>query len=237
MVLGRILLGSLFLFGGTVAQSHFQPVPSTGIPYIVVITDVTVAGDSLAGGSEIAVFDDTLCVGAGLFEGEYNFQLTAWQGDESQGLSGFTPGDSMRFRVWTNTLGDFQEFEADPAYEQGNGLFGNGSYAALSLTATPLSTQVRNPSILPDTYLLNPYPNPFNAAVSIPVQTPPRRSVTVEIISLSGKQIKTWRVDRNTTLVWPGIRADGAPVSSGLYFVRVNPGIGRPFVKPITLLK
>lgn len=49
---------------GYSGSGYFQPVSSTGLPYMIVIEDILVDGLFTPGnGDEIAVFDDTLCVG------------------------------------------------------------------------------------------------------------------------------------------------------------------------------
>jgi hypothetical protein len=48
---------------------------------------------------------------------------------------------------------------------------------------------------LPDAFTLNrPYPNPFNAEVTIPLSLPKRTEVQVEVFNLLGQKIDTYDV-------------------------------------------
>ncbi|MBT3207310.1 MAG: choice-of-anchor D domain-containing protein [Bacteroidetes bacterium] len=121
----------------------FSPVSPTGIPYNIVITNLLIDGMQPGIGSQIGVFDDTLCVGAITYSNSGNMQLIAWQGDQNQNLAGFTPGDTMIFKLYTNWYSNIEIFEAVPTYVQGNGTFGNGSFAVVDLNiSTGLSPDV-----------------------------------------------------------------------------------------------
>ncbi len=63
---------------------HFTPVAATGLPYTIVITDAKIDELTIDVGDEIAVFDGETCVGAGIFDGSFNFVLTAWKNDAGQ---------------------------------------------------------------------------------------------------------------------------------------------------------
>ncbi len=118
---------------------YFSPVAPTGLPYTVVLTNATIDGETLGVGDEVAVIDNDLCVGAGVFDGTFNFVVTAWQGDDGQGLAGFTPGHPMTFAIYDNS----SDLEATvvPLYSVGNGNFGYGQFTAVSLTSTVYQTQ------------------------------------------------------------------------------------------------
>ncbi|MFQ6609240.1 MAG: right-handed parallel beta-helix repeat-containing protein, partial [Fidelibacterota bacterium] len=113
---------------------HFSPVAPTGLPYTIVVTNTTIDGETLGVGDEIAVFDGDLCVGAGVFDGTFNYVITAWQGDEGQGLAGFTPGDAIEFGIYDNSAD--LEATVTPEYSIGNGTFGYGQFTAVSLAST-----------------------------------------------------------------------------------------------------
>jgi len=117
---------------------HFIPVPETGKPYTLVIKDATIDGVTIDVGDEIGVFDDELCVGAGIFDGTFNFTFTAWESDG--GLDGFTPGNDMIFKMY-DTSADLETNEADETYYIGNDTFGHGVFSALSLEASVYNFQ------------------------------------------------------------------------------------------------
>jgi len=113
---------------------YFSPVAPTGLPYTVVVTSATIDELEAGVGDEIAVFDGELCAGAGVFDGSFNFVITAWQGDDGQELAGFISGNPMTFRIYDNSA----DLEATVAtsYSIGNGNFGYGQFTAVSLTST-----------------------------------------------------------------------------------------------------
>ncbi len=114
-------------------SSLFTPVSPTGLPYTIIISSAVIDGLPLMPGAQLGVFDGDLCVGAILYSGESNLQLVAWEGDQSQGLAGFTPGNEMEFRVRTDWFGLMETFTAVPVYSAGDGTFGYGVYSALDL--------------------------------------------------------------------------------------------------------
>lgn len=118
---------------------HFSPVAETGMPYTIVITDAILDGKTINIGDEIGVFDGDVCVGAGVFDGSFNFVVTAWEGDPANSLDGFTSGNPVRFKVF-DTSADL-EAVTDAHYSIGDGTFGYGQFSALSLISTVYSTQ------------------------------------------------------------------------------------------------
>ncbi|MCB2198637.1 T9SS type A sorting domain-containing protein [bacterium] len=110
-------------YEGSGGEQHFWPVPETGLPYAIVVASATFGEGELPPGSEIAVFDGDLCVGMEIVD-NYPVSITAWQGDASQGLDGFTPGNDIIFRAWVH--GDMMEYPASATYIQGDGTFGFG---------------------------------------------------------------------------------------------------------------
>lgn len=74
--------GSLFRFSAAIilgiaiidslnAQEHFQPVEETGSFSTIVIQSASINDAQPQIGDEIAVFDETLCVGAVVFQGTF----------------------------------------------------------------------------------------------------------------------------------------------------------------------
>ena len=114
---------------------HFTFTANTGDSYSIVVTAATLDGASLAAGDEIGVFTpNNLCVGASVWTGIPPLALTAWVDDsQTSGVDGYAAGDTMFFRIWQQS-GD-KEFDAEPSYAQGNGSFGNGAFAQVSLAA------------------------------------------------------------------------------------------------------
>ena len=72
------------------------------------------------------------------------------------------------------------------------------------------------------------YPNPFNAQTVIKYDLPKASPVSIRIYDLMGRTIKT--IDQNITkpgkyqFTWYGRDATLKPVSSGVYFIRLQAG-------------
>jgi hypothetical protein len=218
------------------AQSHFTSVESTGVPYIIIITNVDVAGTDLVVDAEIGVFNDSLCVGVGTFTGSYNYQFSAWQANQSQELPGFTVGNEMQFRVWTLYDGSWQEFEASPVFEAGDGTFGSGVYAVLSMNVSVVDLGSGTPAIQPESFRLGAYPNPFNARITLPVTLAEQSSAKLSIVSLQGQEIWSRSINQTTHLSWNGLDSWDREVPSGIYMVVLRSD-SKQLVESITLLK
>ena len=124
----------------------FSPVDPTGLPYSFIITNVTIDGGSLPAGATIAVYDNTLCVGASYFDYQNNTQIVAWEKDISQGLNGFTNGSTATFKIRMPWFSDLQIFTATPTYTQGDGDFGTGTFSVVSLSISTGLTPIASVS-------------------------------------------------------------------------------------------
>ncbi len=111
---------------------YFTPVASTGKPYQVVITDAEIDGTDIGVGDEIGLFDDTLCVGAGLFDGSFNLVITAW---EQGGTAGFIPGHPITFRIYDNSA-DLEAIVENVVYLVGDGTFKFNQFTSVKLYST-----------------------------------------------------------------------------------------------------
>ncbi len=129
-------------YGETVPATpvYFSPVAATGKPYTIVINDAKIDGVTIQVGDEIGVFDGELCVGAGIFNGTFNFAFTAWESDPGQSLPGFTPGNPMSFRLY-DTSADLETNEAEETWIIGNDTFGHGVFSVVALQASVYNIQ------------------------------------------------------------------------------------------------
>jgi hypothetical protein len=71
------------------------------------------------------------------------------------------------------------------------------------------------------------YPNPFNMSTMIPFQTSQQSTVSLTIYNLLGQRVRTLLGRQETApgihrVVWDGLSDAGLPVSSGVYFYRLN---------------
>ena len=111
-------------------EPYFTSVESTGLPYAIVVASASMGEGALNNGDEIAVFDGELCVGAAIVDG-YPVAITAWQGDPSHELAGFTAGNDILFRVYVT--GEEREYPATASYIAGDGTYGFGSGSNVDL--------------------------------------------------------------------------------------------------------
>jgi len=129
-------------YGETVPASpvHFISVAETGLPYTIIVSDAKIDGQTIDVGDEIGIFDGDLCVGAGIFDGTFNFIIAAWKENPGQGFAGFTHGNNMTFRLY-DTSADLETNDADEIYYIGNDTFGYGVFSALSLETSIYNIQ------------------------------------------------------------------------------------------------
>jgi len=120
----------------TPGAEAFEPVPPTGLPYNIVLADLTINGSEIPVGTQIGVFDGELCVGTAFYAGNPNQNLVAWQADPSQSLAGFTPGHPMTFKYHLAWYSEIRNFDAQKTMVKGNGNFGFGSYSAVDLAVS-----------------------------------------------------------------------------------------------------
>ena len=100
---GNTLTTSSINLSGSGMDGYFTPVMPTGLPYTILINDITIDGNALTPGDEIGVFEydanteNDLCVGSFIYtdENEDIFQIIAWEADPELGLSGFTSGSDI----------------------------------------------------------------------------------------------------------------------------------------------
>jgi hypothetical protein len=118
------------------SNAAFAPVKPTGLPYNIVVNSVLIDGKPLSVGSQVAVFDGDLCVGASVYRESGNLQIITWQEDPALNLEGFEEGKPLSFKVRTEWLSEEHVFEATADFTTGNGLFGNGAFSAASLSVT-----------------------------------------------------------------------------------------------------
>lgn len=96
----------------------------------------------------------------------------------------------------------------------------------LKYDSTETTIEPQNSPLPERVRLVQPYPNPFNASTVIQYQIPNTRFVTIEIVNLPGKFIRTLVQSTQSKgryhIEWDGRNAQGEPVSSGIYFVTLS---------------
>jgi hypothetical protein len=74
----------------------------------------------------------------------------------------------------------------------------------------------------PSTFSLSAYPNPFNSATNISIDGDLETVSEIAIYDITGRRIISFAPA--PTITWDGTDSRGAPVSSGIYFVKVRAG-------------
>jgi flagellar hook assembly protein FlgD len=71
---------------------------------------------------------------------------------------------------------------------------------------------------------LTNFPNPFNPSTTISFNLPQISSnVEIEIYNLKGQKIREFSIfNFKSSIVWDGTDQTGKPVSSGIYFAKLN---------------
>lgn len=93
----------------------------------------------------------------------------------------------------------------------------------------------KDASIIPSVIVFSPYPNPFNASVTIPYQLSSAMNITVSIYNLSGQKVQDifsgYKTPGFYTATW-----DATGFASGTYYCMVNNGHSRQ-IRKIQYLK
>lgn len=116
----------LIFLNHVVICQHFLPVTPTGKYCPIIIQDAKISGIRIFPGDEIAVFNDTLCVGSTSYIGSFPASFSASMKvilPNSTILPGAVEQDSMIFKIYQVSSG--QELQAKAYYETG-GIFYEG---------------------------------------------------------------------------------------------------------------
>lgn len=116
------------------SQTYFSVVEPTGLPYHIIVSSVLVDGNPASPGTEIGIFDDTLCVGLGVVSSTDNIDIVTWEGSANPLLPGFSNGSPILAKLYVNMFGTDMEMDADITFSTGNGTFGSGSFSVVSLS-------------------------------------------------------------------------------------------------------
>lgn len=106
---------------------HYSPI--SGNDYTIIITYAEIDGTTIDVGDEIAAFDGNTCVGAGIFDGTFNFVFTV-----SDSIGSVTNGNAIEFKIY-DASADLEAVVV-ATYEVGDGTFGYGEFTACSLSGT-----------------------------------------------------------------------------------------------------
>jgi len=222
-----------------IAQETMQPkhfVRSEGNPYKpmnLYIDHVTLNGEKLQIGDEIAVFDGEVMVGSAVVETELSKDkpLAIIAGMDDGSGKGFNKGNAISFKVWKS--GSNQEYDirpdqvgfednADGSYESSQ-VFEPRATARISIETTA------EVAMTPEAFELQQnYPNPFNPSTTIRYAVPSETSVKVQIFDVTGKLVTTLVDGKQQPgihqIEWTGKDSNGSRVATGVYFYKMTAG-------------
>ena len=72
---------------------------------------------------------------------------------------------------------------------------------------------------------INIYPNPFNSTATIQFNPGSNEIVSLKIFNIKGEEIVNYSLSsfqNNGTVIWNGRDSNGSPVTSGIYFIRLE---------------
>ncbi len=230
ILVGLIIIILIIVPKNIVAQNGFDPVDNTGKTSAVVIDTINIINDvcEMNIGDEIGVFDDDICVGKGVFDGDFPIYFSAvleYITPNGDTLQGATEGDPMIFKVFFENTQEI--VEATPEYESG-GIFGD----ILTIVNVLKIKKSDNSDINimnqapKEVILYQNYPNPFNPITNIAYQVGTYEKVIITIYDNRGRYIFTL-VDKKQkpgfyTVRWDGCNVYGNEVCSGIYFINIK---------------
>jgi hypothetical protein len=170
------------------------------------INVVDLNNSGLKEGDEIAVFDNTICVGAiKLSESHFNSNRVSIPASSSEPniLNGFMEGNSIDFKIWKKESNT--ENKLIPEIINGTMIFKKQESVFIKLNFE--TNLAENVSI---------YPNPSRGNVSIRFLNLPEEGTDIQIFDISGKLIFNRKVQTNIEVM----NIENLP--SGVYFVKTS---------------
>ncbi len=207
--------------------SHFQATQKTGDFYPIYIEDLLVNGTPPAFSDEVGCFtEDNLCVGAGVYDGDFPIKIAAWKDDPyTEAVDGYEPDETLSFKFFDVSAGlevelGMQAMQYSAGLEESHAYtqFEQGFFARHYLEGS---------YVIPGSYeLAQNYPNPFNPITNIKYNLPFESIVKLEVFDVMGRKVITL-VDRKQSAGFRSVRWDsknsqGALVSSGVYFYKLK---------------
>jgi len=187
-----------------------------------IILNIEVNEYNLSNGDEIAAYiNDSTCIGASVYEGEFPLGLALWQDDTTTiAVDGYTSLDSISFKLWSYRL------DSEIILDEINNIQAVITGAEGEVVLAQKAFGGHGDDFIPDSYFLSPaFPNPFNSSTTIKFGLILQEKTQVVIYDVNGREVKRL-IDGEQkagfyTVVWNGQNNANIDVSSGVYFCRL----------------
>jgi hypothetical protein len=211
-------------------------------PMSLYLADVSIQGEPLQPGDEVAVFKNDQFVGSMVWQSTSRPQLLSVSAADGN-IPGFSKGTYMSFKIWSKS----QRQQVTVSPEQCEWFSSNGEKqvrmpAFEELGSAVLSIRMNNFTSMeiPTEYKLYPnYPNPFNPTTTIAYDLPKAADVRLEIYNTMGQRVRVLRDILQDAghyeMVWDGRNDSGLPVVCGLYIYEIKAGNFRDLRKMVLI--
>ncbi|HBQ60210.1 MAG TPA: hypothetical protein DD671_11470 [Balneolaceae bacterium] len=215
-----------FVSAPTSEPEFFAEVKSSGLPYTVLINEVS-NFDDWKQIDELALFkgqgSDQLVGSAKIESHDLPLAITAWKENTDYDLPGFEPGDQIVLRGYVADSEQVLELEIGNLQSDTKPTYGEDIFSKIEINL-PLLTSNGLENEKPKSFELKQnYPNPFNPTTNIGYSVPNTAHVTLEVFNVLGQKVATLVNERQN----PGrfnVTWDASNVSSGVYLVRMTAG-------------
>ena len=119
----------------------FNAVPSSGLPYTIILENINTGDIVLSDGDQFGIFDGELIVGSMYVSGD-TVSGIAWRNDLINGLIGFSNGNPITIRYFNLESGNI--YDLNYTIIQGDGNFGTPPYSVLSPEILPLPLDIES---------------------------------------------------------------------------------------------
>jgi len=197
------------------------------------LDSVSLNGETLQIGDEVAVYDGDVMVGSTVVERELSKEkpLAVIAGMDDGSGNGFTKGAAVSFKVWKASSNKEYDIDANQINfaDNADGSF-KGSQVFEPRATARISIETNAETLAtPEAFeLMQNYPNPFNPSTTISYAVPDEALVKVQIYDVTGKLVSTLVNGKQQAgihqIEWTGKDAYGSRVATGVYFYKMTAG-------------
>ncbi|NOX86260.1 MAG: hypothetical protein GXO86_09905 [Chlorobi bacterium] len=212
---------NLIAHNNTAPEPVLFNVPFEGNPYRpmnIVVNEINISNMAVNEGDEIAVFDNGICVGAGVISrddaGLYAMITAAMDDPTTEEIDGYMPGDFLAFKYMNSHMNNPVELE-------NNEIAGTAEYQPFETYVCSLAGSVTGiEESLAQVIELNCYPNPVKDKLAIGFNSPAGEA-TIIISDISGHEVarltSRFGDNGNHTVIYPA-----GKLSGGFYVIKLQ---------------